>query len=144
MSVNVGQRNVPDTPSNKMLYAVDRAAKLAAHTITICANPKIFLPEYQHITQEIVNTSVEIYKDAWTANNIVVKIPDDWITRRRMQLLAISKCNALLALIGLAKMLYHLRSKKVKCWATMTIETRGLLRKWHEADRKRYGDLLKQ
>ena len=38
MAVNVGQRNVVDTPGNRALYACDEARHLAIHTIKICNN----------------------------------------------------------------------------------------------------------
>lgn len=47
MAVNLGQRNVADTPGNRALYACDEARHLAIHTIKICNNQNIFLPEYQ-------------------------------------------------------------------------------------------------
>lgn len=100
MAVNVGQRNVPDTPANRQLDACLKARELAEHTIRCCGNRKIFLPEY-----------------------------DGGIT------------NDLLALLSLAHSLFHLKNKRVAYWAKMTIETRGLIRKWHEADVKRYGNL---
>ena len=141
MSVVVGQRNVADTPANKMFYAVDQARSLSVHTIRICANPKIFDDKYQHITARIVDPSMRISQSAWAANNVLVKCADDWKLRKSYQQDAARSCNLLLSLIDLAKSLYHLRYKKVKYWAAMTIEVRGLLRKWCEADQKRYGIL---
>jgi hypothetical protein len=42
MTVNVGQRNVPDTPQNRGLIALNNALNLNVHTIKICSNPKVF------------------------------------------------------------------------------------------------------
>ena len=123
-----------------MFYAVDKARELATHTIVICSNEKIFEPKYSKITQKIIDVSLSIYENAWTANNVLVKNADDWMSRRKFQLIAAAKCNSLLALIQLSKRLYHLRSKKVKYWSKLAIETRGLIRKWHEADQERYGE----
>ena len=47
MAVNVGQRNVPDTPANRQLEACQKAMDLAIHTIQICKNKNIFVEEYQ-------------------------------------------------------------------------------------------------
>lgn len=41
MAVNVGQRNVADTPGNRALYACDEARRLAIHTIKICNSQNI-------------------------------------------------------------------------------------------------------
>lgn len=122
-----------------MFYAVDKARVLAAHTIRITANPKIFQPEYDRMTAKIVATAVGIYECAWTANNVLVKQKSDWDLRRKYQIEACARCNALLALIDLAKSVYKLRDKKVKFWAKLTIETRNLLRSWHNSDQERYG-----
>lgn len=46
MAVNVGQRNVPDTPANRQLEAGEKAMDLALHTIKVCKNKKIFVEEY--------------------------------------------------------------------------------------------------
>ena len=40
MSVNVGQRNIPDTPQTKQCYAVDACMEFALHTQKICKNHK--------------------------------------------------------------------------------------------------------
>lgn len=54
MAVNVGQRNVPDTPQNRQLDACWKARELAIHTIKICNNKNIFLPEYQSALRGII------------------------------------------------------------------------------------------
>lgn len=138
MAVNAGQRNVPDTPANTMFYAVDKARELATYTIQICSNTNVFNPKYAFITQKIINVAMSIYENSWTANNIIVNNADDWLIRRKFQKTSIAKCNALLAYIDLAKKLYHLRSKRVKYWAELTLQTRSYLREWNEKDQERY------
>lgn len=145
MSVNAGQRHIPDTPGTKSLYACDKARELAAYTQSICSNEKVFLPKYADTTNDIVRTAREIYLSEWEANNVMVG--NDlaaWIDRKKRQREAASMCNRLLALIGLAKPLYHLRGKQFRHWSELTVDTRSLLRAWMEADRKRYGHLEKQ
>jgi len=143
MAVNVGQRNVADTPGNRALYACDEARRLAIHTIKICNNQNIFLPEYQSaLTNRIIALAVDIFTNAYGANNILVnKEPARWHERHRMQELAVNECNRLLALIQLAKTLFHLKTQKVKYWGEMTIKTRNYLQKWKDGDVERYGHL---
>lgn len=145
MAVNVGQRNVPDNPQNRALQACELARMLAVHTIKICKNTNIFLPEYQTaLTDDLIRLSKDIFIHVWMANNIKVdKSPQRWIERDRLQNLAANECNGLLASIALAKRLFHLKSKKVKYWGEKTIETRNKIRRWHEIDVERYGYLLK-
>ena len=140
MAVNVGQRNVPDTPANRQLEAAEKALDLALHTIKICKNKKIFLEEYQDaLTNDIIRCAKDIYTYTWNANNVYVR-PDNgrWRERERLQMAAISKCNELLALINIARRLFHLKGNKVRYWSQLTIDTRQMIHKWHEANAKQY------
>lgn len=141
MSVVEGKRNVPDTPQNRGLYACDCARQLVIHTIKICNNKNIFLPEYQNaMTDKIVEVATDIFVNAWGANNIRVdNDPERWRNRHNLQELSVNECNRLLGLIQIAKTLFHLKSKKVKYWGELTIKTRNYLQKWKESDVKRYG-----
>ena len=63
MAVNVGQRNVPDTPANRQLEACQKAMELALHTIKVCNNKKIFTVEYQEaLTNDIISTKEKNYR----------------------------------------------------------------------------------
>lgn len=120
-----------------------KANDLAVYTIRITKNPKIFLPEYQTaLTNDIIHTAKEIFTKAWTANNIRVSDESrNWLERKKLQQEAARECNNLLALIQIAKPLYHLTSKRVKYWGQKTIEVRQALRDWNTGDAKRYGKL---
>ena len=122
-----------------------KANDLAVYTMRITKNPKVFMPEYQTaLTNDIINTAKEIFIKCWTANNI--KVGDDaenYITRKRLQEEAARECNNLLALIQMAKPLFHLAGKRVKYWGKKTIEVRNEIRDWKAGDSKRYGHLLK-
>lgn len=141
MAVNVGQRNIPDTPANRQLEACNKALELAIHTIKICKNKNIFLPEYQDaLTNDIIRCAKDIYILAWSANNIYVRRGDGrWKDREIRQMAAITKCNEMLGLITLARRLFHLKGGKVKYWSQLTLDTRGLIRRWHEANAKQFG-----
>ena len=142
MAVKVGERNVPDTPQNRQLDAAWEARELAVYTIQICKNKKVFLPEYQSaLTDDIIRTAKDIYINAWTANNIRVTEKNKkelWAWRSKLQRQAILDCNNLLALIGLARPLFHLKGKKVKYWSEKTLKTRNYIKKWRESDQERY------
>lgn len=140
MSVNAGQRNVPDTSANRQLQACEKAMELAIHTIKICSNKKIFVVGYQTaITDDVIRCAKNIYTNAWKANNIyVTKDNGRWRERERLQLLAISECQEMLALINICRRLFHLRGGKVKYWSQLTIETRQMIHKWYEANAKQY------
>ncbi len=142
MAVVVGQRHVPDTPQNRQLDACVKAKDLAVHTVKICQNKNIFLPEYQSaLTDDIIRTAKDIYICAWTANNIRVNTANDWTERKCLQKRSAIECNNLLALISIARTLFHLKNKKVTYWIELTVEARNYIKKWMESDSRRYGKL---
>lgn len=142
MAVKTGERNVPDTPQNRQLDAAWEARDLALYTIQVCNNKNIFLPEYQSsFTDDIIRVAKDIYIHVWTANNI--RITDSgrkelFAYRNKLQRQAILDCNNLLALIGLARPLFHLKGKKVKYWSEKVLKTRNYIKKWKESDQNRY------
>lgn len=140
MSVVVGQRNIKDNPYNNRCYAVDATLDLAQHTLKICNNEKVFTPEFKStVTERITDVVISIYMNAYTANKLYVgKDPRKWNERDSKQRAAIFGCDQLLALINLAKRMFHLRSNKVEYWVNKTVSTRELLKKWNDADYNRY------
>ena len=72
MSVPVGQRNVPDTPSNRTCYAVDACVELALHTTLICKNRNIFKPEYPDTYTIAVDLAINAMMEVKRANRINV------------------------------------------------------------------------
>lgn len=55
MATNVNERNVPDTPTNKMLDCLWEARNLSLYTVKICSNTNNFPPEYyQTMTGDII------------------------------------------------------------------------------------------
>lgn len=140
MSVNVGERNVPDTPGNRQLDALELALELSLHTIQLCKNKNVFTVEYQEaLTNDIIKCAKDIYICAWEANCIFVN--DDRakaMARENYQSMAINKCNELIALINIARRLFHLKGKKVNYWISLVIKTRKCLRRWREANVNQY------
>lgn len=141
MAVNVGQRNVSDTPANQQLEAIDLALELVLHTLKITRNKNIFTDEYKDLTGDIIQCAKDIYIYAWDANGEYVRADhkDRWPERNRKQLKAISRCNRLFALTNVARRAFHLRGKKVRYWQGMISDTRKALSKWHESNRRQYG-----
>ena len=135
MAVPEGERR--PCKMDVFMYELD----LVTYTLRITRNEKIFLPEYKGcVTDDIVETAKNIYIDSWDANNIrVLKRGDsNWEERNRLQLRAARNCNRLLALIGIAKSSFHLKSKRVKYWVGKVLKIRGMIRNWNESDSERY------
>lgn len=60
MATNVNERNVPDTPTNKMLDCLWEARNLSLYTVKICSNTNNFPPEYyQTMTSDMIKKAKE-------------------------------------------------------------------------------------
>ena len=113
----------------------------AKYVMQITSNPKIFDPRYYHaITVDLIRTSKDIYRNIWAANNTLVKSKSDYAARRKYQVRAVMLCNMMLADIEIAQSVFHLKGKRMRCWAGMVIEIRNKARVWIESDAKRYSE----
>jgi len=139
MSVPAGERG------EGKLEVITKARALASYTIRITKNQNVFKPEYNDaITADLIRMAKDIYISAWNANNIkVAHDHDNAVERIRLQKHAVLQCNNLLALMQLAKEVFHLSSKRIKYWAGLTMEVRSYIRRWNESDRKRYSPELR-
>ena len=133
MSVPLNERT-----SGKLEVCV-KAHFLCCYTLQITANDKIFDEKYKEsLTDKIINAAIDIHTLVWSANNVRVNSQEDYYKRHMMQEDAAIKCNTLLSLIEIAHKMFHLSSKRVQYWSGLAIETRKLIRAWHESDAKRY------
>ena len=115
-----------------------KARELTVYTLHILENDKWFPKEQQAYISMLQTCAIEIQALCWEANNI--RVNDDQAEyERRLQLQkeAASKCNRMTMLIETAKPLFHLRSKRVRHWISLTLELRKSIRGWHESDVKR-------
>ena len=139
MVVRVGERHVPENERNLQLNACWEARELAMHTIRICTNENIFLPIYKEaLTDKLINLSLSIYLNVWSANNVRVTRSNEWLRRHTLQKQALLSCESMLALIGLSRQVFHLRSKKVNYWSKLLIDIENSIRKWEKSDIKRF------
>ena len=117
-----------------------KANDLAVYTIRIASNPKTFDLKYQTaLANDIISTAKDIYIKCKTANDI--RVGEDVYKaqmRKRLQESAIMDCNSLLALMDMAKRVYHLSAKRIRYWGKKTVEVRDMVRRWKDSDSKRY------
>ena len=118
-----------------------KAQFLAYYTSKILGNKNVFNPEIdERLIDRMKTCSEDIYIRAWQANKIRAETNRiDRITRYNLQEEAILLCDELHACIGIAKPVFHLRTRKVKYWSGLITEVRKLLQAWKESDVKRYG-----
>ena len=115
-----------------------KTRQLCIYTLTITANEKVFPAQfYRSMTSRLEALAVRIHEQCWKANNIMAKSAEGMAARKALQDSAIADCQAFLALLDVAKGLFHLASKRVEYWTGLIIETRNLIRGWRESDTKR-------
>lgn len=118
-----------------------KAQFLASYTAKILSNPKTFDPNTDaELIARIKNCAYDIYARAWSANKIRADtngINRAW--RYGLQEEAILLCDEMHAYIGIAKQVYHLRTKRMRYWSGLITEVRALLQGWKESDVSRYG-----
>lgn len=136
MSVSEGDRR------KGRLEVHTKAQFLAAHTAKILSNRNIFDPNVDPvIINRIKACAYDICTKGWAANHIHAETSDlnrSW--RFKLQQEAILLCDEMLAYVGIAKQVFHLRHGKVKYWAKLIVDEKNLLQAWKESDVKRYGN----
>lgn len=121
------------------LEVIEKARELAAYTLKITKNKKIFVPDYQDtVTDEINRLAIRIHMDTYEANEVVVTTPQDYIDRRKLQQSAQRACSDLLAMIDLAKPIFHLSGRRIEYWSGKVKKERALIRGWRDKDAERY------
>lgn len=120
-----------------------KARELCVYTLRITDNKNVFpIGCQEDLISQIRNLSIDIFKSLYDANNIDIRktnknLKEDFKTRRRYISKAIRECYDLLALIQIAKPIFHLSSKRIKYWAYLTINVREGARGLKESDRDR-------
>ena len=113
MSVNVGQRNIPDTPQTKQCYAVDACMEFALHTQKICKNHKIFTDDYKELRDKIIDTAINSNIASYDANKIKAISQSEKEKRLKLQIAAINSCISMMGFISWKSFASEGNSKKL-------------------------------
>lgn len=132
----------PERRGNRLLVHIE-AQELAAYTSEILSNPKHFNPEIdEDLIKEIKQTARDIYKKLWAANRWRADgTKTERLYRRGLQEEGIGLCDEMHALIGIAKKVFHVSTRRMKCWSNKITSVRTLAQKWKESDIKRFGNI---
>ena len=118
-----------------------KAQYLASYTIKILANDKTFPPEVDgELVKRIKDSAISIFSKTWSANRIDAttnKVNREM--RYRLQREAWMLCNEMLAYIGIAKQVFHLREKRIHYWGRLITSEQALIQAWIDSDVERYG-----
>lgn len=128
------------------LTVLVKALEVANYTNNILANRKKFPVELDEVLgNDIKRNGQAIYRNCRLANDLRVQKPvtgqideEAKEARLRLQTNAIQACTELLICIEMAYGTYHLSAKRVAYWGKITKEARDYIRKWRDADKKRY------
>lgn len=134
--------SVPEPTRHKgRMEVFVKAQYLASYTAEILSNEKVFNPKIDdEIIRRIKQCAYDIYVKAWTANQIHAETGAyNRAWRYGLQEEAILLCSEMLAYIGIAKQVFHLRRKRMKYWSGLILEVNAMLQAWKESDVKRYG-----
>lgn len=134
--------SVPEGKRHKGRMEVHiKARELAVYTVKILANEKVFNPTIdREIINRIRNCAYDIDAKSWTANKIRADTNQINRTMRyKLQQKSILLCDEMLSYIGIAKQVFHLKSRRVKYWSSLIVEVQRLLQAWKESDVNRYG-----
>ena len=122
------------------LRVVTASRKLAAHTIHICQNEKVFPKRYRWcVTSKIVENVVDIAKYCVIANSFRLDDPDSARARLYYQNEAIALTYSVLTLMNIAYELFHIDGNKINYWTGLLIDVQNLLRAWKKSDKERKG-----
>ena len=118
-----------------------KAKDLAAFTIHICSNEKVFPKRYRWcLTNKIVDSVLNSYKEARQANRIKVENSLDYELRENLQNKALAELEAAISLMEIAKVTFDVPDQKVENWVVKVEEVQNLLRAWKKSDSKRNKD----
>lgn len=116
-----------------------KALDLASFTAKLCGNEKNFPKKYRWmLTQEIVKTALSVATDIRMANAKNVQSPEEYRSRKTLQLRAYERCEALLTLIEVAWQTIGINDISIEHWTGMIVEVEDGLVSWKKSDRERY------
>ena len=127
---------------NKVKF-LDDARLLVKHTLTKCTTESNFAKRYRWcVTQNIVNSALEMYSNIRKANAVFVNTAEDYKLRRNYQKRAYAETDSLLGLIDIAYEQFNkLTSEEIKHWVTLVRNAQCSLKNWIESDTKKYAGL---
>jgi hypothetical protein len=124
------------------LKVVTASRELAAHTIRICSNEKVFPKHYRWcITSKIVDTAIDICSNIDKANAIYVSDKNDYPLRKSYQNQALADTYSLLTLVDIAYVTFGIESSKIEYWTRLITSVQKMIRSWKKSDSDRYSKM---
>ena len=128
----------PKGKSDELFEAGEAVEDMAAYTLELVSNPKIFLPIYEKVGKTSVGLAYNVLTYTNLANHTKVYTSFDWDLRRRSQLMALSYCATLSSNVKVVSKSIHLRGRKEAIWSEKVNKALSLLKAWTDSDYERY------
>lgn len=120
------------------LAVITLSRRLSRYTMRICTNEKNFPKRFRWcITQKIVNFALDISNLLVMANSVFIQTKADLELRRSYQKQALSTSYALLSMIDLANLSFHIKGRRIEYWTYLVTGIQKLLRGWIDSDAKK-------
>lgn len=125
--------------SSNRFTVLDVALELYDHTTTVTANPKIFQPSQQKLTDQIIEEAALVYHCCRTANeDLDARKRDEALMRIQLEEEALNHCKWLKTDIKLAQRKLKFRAKKAIAWTKKVNRTMDLIKAWIASEKRNY------
>lgn len=122
--------------TEKELEVIQKAKKLAEHTLRITSNCNKYPKKYRFsLVDKMQNKSLEVYEHLHEANRTDLR--DYKRDRLELQTKAVTKCDELIFYIELSHTLNLINTKSMEYWSKMVSDIKHMTIAWRSKDRKR-------
>lgn len=91
------------------------------------------------LARHLQDAALDAAKRAWQANDVMVgKDGSNYDVRRALQDACVRDLDTMLMLVNVARSACGLSGREAKYWTELIQSTRGLVRKWRDADARRF------
>ena len=133
MSVRKNDRTEGD------LTVIVKAKELAAYTLRITHNEKVFPKRYRFsMTERILEKTMNILTELIEANELYPHNKAEFEARQLKQRRAMANCRSLLTLIDLCYEAFNIDTGKIEFWTRSVVEVRKLTIAWLRKDEERF------
>lgn len=137
MSVRANERKQGD------LTVIIKAKELAAHTLKVTSNEKVFPRRYRFsIVNKMQDKAFSIVANLIEANEILPRTKSEYEHRRLLQRKAMAECRSLATLIDISKETFQISTDRCSYWARMIFEIRTMTAAWFKKDEERFMKLM--
>lgn len=131
-----GQERNRKEPSE--FNVIVKAKDLVKHSFTVTNSTQKFPKKYRFtLVNRIQDRAVDIYECAIEANELDLRIADEFKERQRLQAKALTYCKELLFFIELSHEMGFISSGSCEYWSRLAVEVKAMIAAWKKRDKTR-------